>query len=672
MRSKGLLLFTLFAARWATAGVVIITNTNDSTAVDTLRGAIIAANTNQWDKNNYIILDGSGCSNIGGCAYYLTVSGSDETNSFSGDLNVTSGNLTIIGLGSNVTIDATGLGDRVFDVHGNASLTLVNLTVTGGASPGDDLGWTWGGEPGGGIWNSGKLIMDGCTVKGNWSGHGFQGGSQAFGGGIYNLGTLEMDNCLIVGNFCGRADVQGGPGSDGGGLYNVGTASLRKCTVSGNQAGLGGPANAAGVGGDGGKGGGIYNAGFMALDECIVSANSAGKGSPGGLGLYMWDFDIGGPGGAGGDGGGIYNSGNLVLEFSTVSSNLCGEGSMGGGFYSPAGNGGNGGSGGGIFNDGNATLETSTISGNLCGKGGSGGEALIQGLGDGAGGGNGGGIFNAGSLAVTACTIAFNASGAGGSGGNSANVGSASSGGPGGQGGGIFSLSTNVTITVVRNTLVASNWFGLGGSGGMNRDYPNGFSGSFTQQTGAEGTNGFGPDLCGMVTSGGYNLIGMSDGGSGLTNTLKWDQVGSIAAPIAPLIGGLQFNDGFTPTHALLEGSPAIDQGKNFGTHVDQCGRARPYDIPFIGNAPQGDGADIGAFEFNAVTWVAPVLVVNDGHSISDRFEIQIFAPNQQPNVIQRSLDLVHWRDIGTVTGATVFADTNTATQTVGFYRTKP
>ena len=55
-----------------------------------------------------------------------------------------------------------------------------------------------------------------------------------------------------------------------------------------------------------------------------------------------------------------------------------------------------------------------------------------------------------------------------------------------------------------------------------------------------------------------------------------------------PLLGPLQLNDGATPTHALLPGSPAIDGANNaFCTPVDQRGVSRP----------QGQGCDIGAFE---------------------------------------------------------------------------
>ena len=62
-----------------------------------------------------------------------------------------------------------------------------------------------------------------------------------------------------------------------------------------------------------------------------------------------------------------------------------------------------------------------------------------------------------------------------------------------------------------------------------------------------------------------------------------------------PLLGPLQDNGGFTQTHALLSGSPAIDAGNpdNCPSH-DQRGYLRPID----GN---GDGiahCDMGAYEY--------------------------------------------------------------------------
>ncbi len=64
--------------------------------------------------------------------------------------------------------------------------------------------------------------------------------------------------------------------------------------------------------------------------------------------------------------------------------------------------------------------------------------------------------------------------------------------------------------------------------------------------------------------------------------------VGTIARPVDPLLGSLQDNGGPTFTHALLNGSPAIDAANpNANVLIDQRGVTRP----------QRDGFDIGAFE---------------------------------------------------------------------------
>src|SRR5205823_12755342 len=51
-----------------------------------------------------------------------------------------------------------------------------------------------------------------------------------------------------------------------------------------------------------------------------------------------------------------------------------------------------------------------------------------------------------------------------------------------------------------------------------------------------------------------------------------------------------QMNGGPTPTHALLRGSPAIDQGRSFGLRKDQRGHPRPHDYSSVPNASGGDG----------------------------------------------------------------------------------
>ena len=144
---------------------------------------------------------------------------------------------------------------------------------------------------------------------------------------------------------------------------------------------------------------------------------------------------------------------------------------------------------------------------------------------------------------------------------------------------------------ILGNTLMALNVTAPGGQNGINSD-----DGGITVPSGANAA-GSGPDLAGDFTSQGFNLISAADGSTGFTNRVHADQAGSIAEPISPLIGPLQLNGGPTPTHRLLPGSPAINQGDSFGVHTDQRGDRRPFHFPGVPNAPGGDGSDIGAFE---------------------------------------------------------------------------
>lgn len=64
-----------------------------------------------------------------------------------------------------------------------------------------------------------------------------------------------------------------------------------------------------------------------------------------------------------------------------------------------------------------------------------------------------------------------------------------------------------------------------------------------------------------------------------------------------PLLADLADYGGATRTHALKEGSPAIDAGSNdAGPDVDQRGKARP----------NGIAKDIGAFEFVPADRITP------------------------------------------------------------------
>jgi len=214
--------------------------------------------------------------------------------------------------------------------------------------------------------------------------------------------------------------------------------------------------------------------------------------------------------------------------------------------------------GGGISNWGRLTLNTSTISAN---------ESE-----------HGGGIDNIGTMSIANSTISGNAAS--------------------GEGGGIRSHLTAAIIyegrLKVTNTTISHNSAGSGGG-----IHTGGFDGRNTII--ASNTSADSPDLKGHLRSEGFNLIG-NNSGSTINPAPPSDQIGTPVAPIDPVLGPLQDNGGPTFTHALLQGSPALDKGESSGSTTDQRGSARPVDLPAIANAAGGDGADIGAFEAASTT----------------------------------------------------------------------
>ena len=557
----------------AQANTVLVSDGLDTTNATSLRGAVIAANAG--GGANTIILTGP--------AYALTIPGIDEDGAYAGDLDITNGNLTIIGSAQPpAVIDATGLGDRVFQVFPNAQLTLVNVMVTGGTAPGGFYGTGYApfdeAEPGGAIYNLGTLILDACTLSNNVSGSGdaLQGNgggtSGADGGGIYNAGLLTMANCSLMANSCGSG-FEGAFGGNGGAIYNSGECILTGCFINGNSSGAGGPpeGNAIGFAGAGGNGGGIANYRTLMMFNGSLSGNSTGMGATGGAPGIGPIGEPGSRGGAGGSGAGLYNEGSTWMTDSTLSGNTCGNGGDGGN-GGTGGDSGPGGSGAGIYNAGTLSLNTCTIGGNVCGRGGNGGDGYYRGGSAGAIGGGGGGIYNGGSLNLTACTLAFNSTGSGGNGGNA----DAAPGGSGGSGGGILNNGNNAVVRLV-NTLIAANTTGHSGAGGNS------------------GLDGFGPDGAGQLQSQGFNLVGQIDGLVGLTNSVNGDLAGNSTNPINPRLSPLQMNGGPTLAFALLPGSPAIDAGDDgllgapYNLAVDQRGSPRL----------SGAHVDIGAFEYD-------------------------------------------------------------------------
>ncbi len=102
-----------------------------------------------------------------------------------------------------------------------------------------------------------------------------------------------------------------------------------------------------------------------------------------------------------------------------------------------------------------------------------------------------------------------------------------------------------------------------------------------------------------------HNLVGVDTNLIGISNGVNDNQIGEAQNPIDPLLGPLLRNGGRTPTHALLQGSPAIDAGD-----PDQDPNNEQSDqrgIPFVRRF--GDTVDIGAFEVqDPITLVVTTL----------------------------------------------------------------
>ncbi|CAN5345386.1 hypothetical protein BH10ACI2_BH10ACI2_22760 [soil metagenome] len=195
-----------------------------------------------------------------------------------------------------------------------------------------------------------------------------------------------------------------------------------------------------------------------------------------------------------------------------------------------------------------------------------------------------------------------------------------------GLGGGIENAATSGISTLeVVNSTVAGNTgiFGVGGiwtravfSGSVsttklknsivaNNSLPN-FS---TDPSQGSTTN---------VISQGFNLS--NDGGGFLTQPSDKDNTN-------PLLGPLASNGGPTQTHALLNGSPAIDKGSNAGSGVTTDQRGLPRTVSLSpSNGPGGDETDVGAFEAQtlpACTFSNPIAfgqVFNGTIAIGDCF----------------------------------------------------
>lgn len=346
-------------------------------------------------------------------------------------------------------------------------------------------------------------------------------------GGDYSIFFVAIGNRVSIDGIT----VSGGnvPGSGGGGIYNAeGTVTVTNSTVSDNSAT---------------SGAGIYSAGddsTLTIENSTVSNNTVtGDGDAvGGGGIYngegtvtVTDSTVSGNSG-GVAAGGIFNDnrGSLTVERSTVGGNSADEG-------------------GGIVNfEGAVTVTDSTVSGNSADEGGgilsdagdTGQTSIVNSTVSGNSASSlGGGVYSfSGTTLMEYSTIAQNKA-------------------PAGQGGGVASSGDGSTSTAVLSTIISANQ-------GTDVDVVNGSNNSFA--------------------SGGYNIVGDGDATGAFGGPGDKIKVGD------PGLGPLSDNGGPTQTHALLVGSPAIDNVAKVECpppSADQRGVSRP----------QGASCDSGSFE---------------------------------------------------------------------------
>lgn len=157
----------------------------------------------------------------------------------------------------------------------------------------------------------------------------------------------------------------------------------------------------------------------------------------------------------------------------------------------------------------------------------------------------------------------------------------------GGAGGGIYAKYRPLEVW---NSTIAQNTAGFEFGAGLYLAYATDLESSIVAGNSSEDglyASDIGGPL-GTTISGANNLVIAS------TLTLPPD---TIVAD--PMLGPLQNNGGFSATHALLPGSPAIDHGNNVaGASYDQ--RLFGNDAPYGYERTVGPSADIGAFESGA------------------------------------------------------------------------
>lgn len=265
----------------------------------TLRAAVMEANAN--DELDYFQIES-------GLVIELFLSGSEEDNAETGDLDILQDLEIGVDFLEPATIDAFALGDRVFEVHEDVRFVVSDLVIRGGSTDGD----------GGGIYHHGSwLELESVHLEEN--------SAARQGGGLLLAGAAQLDEVELTGNTANGGDVDGlapeGEEPDdadmcantgGGGIYvrngaeaKIGNSVIQRNWTNGLGGGIANNGGEISIENDsyllfnavlpgacegGGQGAGIYNGGHsegtmgtLSVSDTEIMYNFAPFGSGGAL-----------------------------------------------------------------------------------------------------------------------------------------------------------------------------------------------------------------------------------------------------------------------------------------------------------------------------------------------------------------------------------------------------
>lgn len=476
----------------------------------------------------------------------------------SSTISIAQDSLTLLGPGkAALQIDASALAadGRAFAHSGAGTLEFRDLRISGGHVYRNAAAQT---ALGGCVYSKGgvslkSVLVDDCAASSLQD--------RAAGGAIYTKGALTIDQSQISGNsaYSGAASPNG---ASGGGIAAKGTLSITKSTISGN--GVDAPAGFA-------FGGGVWTNGAATMKTVEVSGNSVTS-------------DHGAC-----SGGGVLTNGNLQFDYGLLAGNSVALATMAGGS-----------GGGGATVGGNLSAKYSTFDSNQASG------APIQ--------TSAGGVSVRGDVKLEGSTISNNTT-------------SGISGGLATSDNGAFDREL-----FLRNSTISGNhahW--VGGVSNYHKTVRiyNSTIAFNTADTSTINTNTLSPGLQispffqaisvklqSAIISNNTSDAGIEDDlgifttayAAPVTMTNSLVRASSVptlpTTPTCPRLGPLRDNGGFTQTHALLSGSPAIDHGDN--VLIDPNTMA-PYAYDQRGSAlangvfdyarVSGPSADIGAYE---------------------------------------------------------------------------